>query len=166
MSSTPERRPGQLGRAAGHLPAPLPGRGGSDLLQDAAEGAAGRLGVARGAGRRAGWGGGGGRYPGTRAHFQRFRGPHPAGGQQPVTPGTPGKQRSGPEAKGWAAGRGSGGAQKQKCRAGKGSSWVGLLGALPLYWPLRTLQFCLWTASLKGLLGIRRWVLCVYGRCI
>lgn len=54
MSSTPARRPGQLGRAAGHLPAPLPGRGGSDLLQDAAEGAAGRLGVAWGAGRGVG----------------------------------------------------------------------------------------------------------------
>lgn len=56
--------------------------------------------------------------------------------------------------------------QRQKCRTGKGSGWVGLLGALPLCWPPRTLQFCLGTASLKGLLGIRGWVLCVYGRSV
>ena len=59
-------------------------------------------------GRGRGEGGGEVAGTGTRAHFQRFRGPHPAGRQQPVTPGTPGKQRSGLEAKGWAAGRGRG----------------------------------------------------------
>lgn len=47
-NSTPARRPGQQGPAAGHLPALLLGRGDSDLLQAAVKGAAACLGVARG----------------------------------------------------------------------------------------------------------------------